>query len=510
VGVLLLAAVAARAADPSPTNTNSQDMLLTDSLGRTVKVPTNEVRQGFQPPTATGLKHQFANPSPGTRASDEILRRIEEAHAALAGIQFFPAVPPRLPSYLLGLDEYGNTLVAPGALIDFVPFEPPLQGGKYWLSEQGLRYSLEQTLSFVNMSDVIQGANTLGYYTLDFKGKWSVFDAPGPGTAGWISSQLEVRTGLGGPYASQSAKSNLGTVTDPTGIWSSVIGLRVPELAWQESFLDGEAVLVAGMINPENYFDKDAYADSGRGKFINSALINSMVLPLAAYNFGANLQWQPCDEWYAMLGGSVGNTDAGQVPWTDFRSHNWSLLGEFGYTPKDFLGLGPGIYRIQPFVAQVSGASQTTYNYGTNSTVTVSGSPTNGPTQGGLGFNLQQQLGPHSPFGWFGRFGFGWSQVSAGASAQAGTGFVMHAPLKNAGLVPRLSNDLLGVGLVWSQPATTTKTVYYHNEYVLEAFYTLQLSPTVKLQPDFQYVWNPAFNPANHAMVAQLQLVFTW
>ena len=53
-----------------------------------------------------------------------------------------------------------------------------------------------------------------------------------------------------------------------------------------------------------------------------------------------------------------------------------------------------------------------------------------GPTQGGLCFNLQQHLGPHSPFAWFGGFGFGGSQVTADASAQAGAGFVMQAPLK--------------------------------------------------------------------------------
>ena len=98
--------------------------------------------------------------------------------------------------------------------------------------------------------------------------------------------------------------------------------------------------------------------------------------------------------------------------------------------------------------------------------------------QGGIGFNLQQQLGPHSPFGWFGRFGFGGSQVSGGAKAQVGTGFVMNAPLKYAGWVPQLTNDLLGVGFVWSQPSATTKTVYHDNEYVFETFYTLQLSPT--------------------------------
>jgi len=86
----------------------------------------------------------------------------------------------------------------------------------------------------------------------------------------------------------------------------------------------------------------------------------------------------------------------------------------------------------------------------------------------------------------------------------------MQAPLKHAGLVPRLSNDLLGLGLVWSQPSATTKTIYHHNEYALEAFYALQLTPLMKLQPDVQYVWNPAFNSANHVLVAQLQLVFSW
>jgi hypothetical protein len=70
---------------------------------------------------------------------------------------------------------------------------------------------------------------------------------------------------------------------------------------------------------------------------------------------------------------------------------------------------------------------------------------------------------------------------------------------------------LLGVGLVWSQPASTSKTVYHENEYVLEAFYTLQLSPTIRLQPDLQVVWNPAFNrDAGPAVVSQVQLVLAW
>ena len=111
----------------------------------------------------------------------------------------------------------------------------------------------------------------------------------------------------------------------------------------------------------------------------------------------------------------------------------------------------------------------------------------------------------------FGRFGFGGSQVTGGASAQVATGFVMQAPLKHAGLVPQLSNDLMGVGFVWSQPSATTQTVYHENEYVFETFYALQLTPTTKLQPDLQVVWNPAFNPdSGPVVVVQIQLDLAW
>ena len=130
---------------------------------------------------------------------------------------------------------------------------------------------------------------------------------------------MRTRTVLISNSSTQSAKSNLGTVTDPTGIWSAVNGFRVPELAWQQSARHGEIVVVAGMVSQRNYIDGNAYADSGRSKFINSALIHSQVLPLAQYNFGLNLQWQPVDEWYAMVGGSMGGNPAGNAPWTDYQ-----------------------------------------------------------------------------------------------------------------------------------------------------------------------------------------------
>jgi len=484
VAAAAVLALTVSAAEPGASNAPPGEALLLDRLNRVVKVPTNELPAGFIPPPAVGLERQIPEPIQGASQPAEIQQRDREA---VVGFRFLPPVPPPLSPYLASQNQFGNTAVRPGPLFPIYPLEPYVQGPKYWLSEYGLDYSLQQTLTFVNMTGIKQGDNTLGFYTLELKAAWAVYDSPASGTAGWIRTQLDDKAGIGYAGQHQDAGRNLGTVTDPTGIWSNVNGIRVPELAWGQSFLDGELVALAGVVNQGNYIDQNAYAQSGRGQFLNSALIESHVLPLPQYNFGLNLQWQPLREWYAMAGASAGNSRAGYEPWTEFNFNTWSLLWELGYAPNDVFGLGPGIYRVDPFLSQVEGSSG-----------------------GGLSFNLQQQLGQRSPFGWFGRFGFGGEEVSNGAAAQIGTGFVMQGPFKYL-ILERTSNDLLGVGFVWSQPSATSKTVYHQNEYIAEVFHAIQFTPTLRLQPDFQFVTNPAFNrDHDHAMVFQLQLVLAW
>jgi porin len=87
----------------------------------------------------------------------------------------------------------------------------------------------------------------------------------------------------------------------------------------------------------------------------------------------------------------------------------------------------------------------------------------------------------------------------------------MRGPLEYVGLLPSRKNDVAGVGFVWSQPSWSSSAPAWHNEYVLEAGYALQLMPVARLQPDLQWVWNPAYNPtATHALVFQLQLNVAW
>lgn len=486
---LTLAGEPATAAD-SPDSGGSDHaptMLQTDSMGRLTAAPTNQIPGRLLPSRQGGLQRQIPRSNKGTRQPEGIRERLNETRTDRTNTVFFPSVQPHLPPYLATINEYGNTAAQPGPVFQPAPFEAEIQGAKYWLSDGGFRYFMNHDFTGVGMSNVRQGNRALAYYSLELEAKWAVFESPGS-MAGWISAEVAAKSGLGTAGADQSARLNLGTLTQPSGNWSSINGMRLPEMAWMQSLRDGEWVLVAGMVDQSNYLDANGYANTPSGQFLNSALINSQVLPLNAYNWGAVVQWQPHKDWYVMLGGSAGNGGPRQSPWEDFDWNTWSILGELGYAPEDFLGWGPGVYRVQPFVSQ-----------------------SNGPAQAGVGFNIQQQLGADSPFGWFGRFGFGGNQNSGGFRTQIGTGFVTHAPLFFAGLMPERTDDLAGLGFVWSRPSDQFQTIQHENEFVLETFYALQVTPMLKFQPDVQVVWNPAFNPdPGPAAVVQLQVVMTW
>jgi len=333
------------------------------------------------------------------------------------------------------------------------------------------------------------GANTLQYYCSTFVGKWAISEVPDAGRAAWLSTELNTQIGLSAASRTQSPQGNLGTIANPQATVFGPNGFWVSELAWQESLADGKVVFLAGLVDQSNYLDANTYANNSQGQLLNSAFVNSVVIPFPYNNIGLNLQWQPSDKWYAMLGTGANNQLPGNSPFADLSFDNWSYLLEFGLTPANVLGLGPGIYRLQPFLATV-----------------------NRHAQPGIGLNLEQQLGTNSPFAWFGRFGVGGSRIAVdGAESQVASGLAMQAPLKHIGLCPKLSNDYLAAGFVWSKPSAAMKPAAHNNEYGLETTYVLQLTPAASLQPDFQVIWDPADNPnAARNYVFQLQLNITW
>jgi carbohydrate-selective porin OprB len=341
----------------------------------------------------------------------------------------------------------------------------------------------------VSMTDVAAGSSALQYYTAAFVGKWAITEVTNAGRAGWLSTEANVQLGLSPASRSQTPQGNLGTIINPSGTVFGPNGAWLSELAWQQSLVDGKVVMVAGLVDQANYLDANNYANNSHGQFLNMALVNSTVLPIPYNNMGFNLQWQPGEWWYVIFGSGANNQLPGDSPFSELSFKNWSYLLEFGLTPTNVFGLGSGNYRLQPFVATVDGV-----------------------TQAGIGLNVDQQLGQNSPFGWFGRFGIGGPAVTLdGAAVQIASGFAMEAPLKHLGLVPKLSNDYLGAGFIWSQPSNAMQPAAHSNEYGFETTYVLQLTPMATIQPDLQVIWNPADNAnANHNIIFQLQLNLTW
>lgn len=473
----------------SPTNSTTDHLLLTDKFGGTVRTSTNDVHPALHPPASVGLRQQIPMAPKGAPQSEAVRQRILESKLGQETLQWFPVTPPVLAPYLGNLDEFGNTAIQPGSVFATDPISQGVQAGKYWLGQQGVRYTFYQSLTMLSMTDVASGASALQYYTATYVGKWAVFEEPKGGPAGWISTEFNAQAGLSLASRSQLPQENLGTIVNPNATIFGPNGVWVSELAWQQSLADGKFVFLVGLLDQSNYIDANNYANNSQGQFLNSAFVNSLVLPFAFNNLGVNIQWQPSDAWYVLFGMGANNQGPGQPPFQGLGLDNRSYLIEFGLTPKDVFGLGPGNYRLQPFVATVGGRSQA-----------------------GVGLNLGQQLGKNSPFAWFGRFGIGGSQVTlGGAKAQVATGFAVQAPLKEAGLFPKLSNDYLGAGFVWSQPSAMLQPAAHENEYGFETTYVLQLTPTISIQPDLQLIWNPANNPeAVRNVIVQLQMNLTW
>jgi porin len=464
-------------------------LLLPDRFGGVVPTSTNEVTPSLHPPASVGLGGQIPATTKGAPMPEEVRQRIVDSKAGQEAVSWFPATPSVLMPYLGNLDEFGNTAFQPGALL---PRDPPgelVQGAKYWLSGLGLRYNLYQSFTWLSLTDVAAGETTLGYYTATYVGKWAVLESVAGGTGGGLSTEANVQLGLTPASRTELPQANLGTVVNPNGTLFGPNGIWLSELAWQQSLAGGRVVLLAGMVDQSNYVDANSYANNSQGQLLNSAFVNSDVLPFPFNNLGLNLQYQPSAHSYVMLGMGANNQTPGQSPFGHLGFANWSYLLELGFTATNVLGLGPGNYRVQPFLATVDGH-----------------------TQAGLGFNVGQKLGADSPFAWFGRFGFGGTEVTLdGASAQVATGLAVQAPLKRAGLLPRLSNDYLGLGVVWSRPSAAMQPTAHANEYGLEATYVLQLTPLASIQPDLQVIWNPADNPdTTHNLVFQLQVNLTW
>lgn len=394
---------------------------------------------------------------------------------------------PRLAPYLASLNLLPADVNVAGALIANDPISSANASVKQTLLEYGFSYMLFQSFGMSVTPSRVRDPAVGGLWAGQGFGFLEVFDhSREGGSAGWISTEINWVTGLGGSVEYEDPSARIGTVSQPQGLLVGD-GFWIAELAWQQSFFDGSLVATVGMIDQQNYFDVNTFANNQFTQLMANPFVNSQVVAAPPQGLGINLAWQPAAWFYAIYGSFTTASTPGSAPFANLSTSNWANQLELGLITDDFLGLGRNVLRIQPFVATVDDV-----------------------TSGGIGFNLEQGLGgPDGQLGWFGRFGVCNPDVAInGFATEIATGLAWESASDPQRLVVSEA-DRWALGFFWGRPAETG--AYLPDEYGVELMYSIQVTPTLSLRPDVQLIWTVGdAATAEPATVFQLQATLVW
>lgn len=432
-------------------------------------------------------------PPPGTDPDRAVRQEGPESEQAgpfadQPGFRLFPSEQPKLMPYLASTTLYGNQCLQEGAWITGDPLSLAAQAVKTELSKYGINYAIWQSMSFSTMSGVLPGKdNNLGYYSFNSYLTWNIFQTDElSGSSGWLTIGASAGTGLGTDASEQNVVANIGVSGYPVGTEYGQQAFLY-QCAWQQSFLDGQLVATVGFMDPEVYMDLNTYSNNQYNQLMNYEFINPSTIPWSFNALGAVIQWQPVEWFYAMFGSLANNTASGRSPFQGLSSDDWSNTFELGLIADEMLGMGRAVYRVLPYWGSFGGE------------------PGSGVT-----LNLEQQLWKGGPAGVFVRTGYtggGIARVQNGR-ANFSAGLVFDGPSESALL--RTEQAYFAAGFYWLR-AADPGTAGNEDEYGAEFTYVFQLTETMTLQPDLQFVWDAVNNPANDFnTVFTLQVNYVW
>lgn len=294
----------------------------------------------------------------------------------------------------------------------------------------------------------------------------------------WLRVELSGSWGLDGRSADTNQQFTDG-IGECSWVHADIYGphdLVLPEVSLMHYFNGKRACIIAGMVNMTNYFDAVGPANDSFSSFTNNAFVNSTVLGLPDANLGAIAQYELDTDSYAMIGFSRETTSYGYNPFRGGSSY--MVVGEYGRTILD----GDATLRINPFFRQVEEGDKNRKNAGLAASIeyAVCDEVT---VFARTGFGAKQDLGAAFDF-------------SCGAQIQG---------------IPGREDDYLGVAFgVFKGSNTVDEPTNNNREYVLEAYYSMQINDYCKLMPHVQYIKNPAYSAESDAVVAGVQAVFSF
>jgi hypothetical protein len=224
-------------------------------------------------------------------------------------------------------------------------------------------------------------------------------------------------------------------------------------------------LVAAGKVDLSYHFDTNRVANDSYNQFLAFSLVNNLSIPFPSYGSFGGWARVNIGDGYVMLGAADSAMFAPVTPWKTLDENSWYQIAEVG-VPIDSDAFGKGTIRLTPWHNHLFGEDGW-----------------------GLGLNVDQELGSKDVIGFL-RAGHGDEDVTPVK------GFLSGGVAVN-GLFDR-PHDTLGVGASWSDPARGNGT---RSETLIESYYSIQLSPSVKLIPDVQVALHPAQKRANDSVV---------
>jgi hypothetical protein len=326
------------------------------------------------------------------------------------------------------------------------------------LDEVGLKVGIAYTVVYQTATGGDHAAGGDG----DFFGDWRLLGGKDDPNRGSLYFASEFRHDIGTDIAPAALDTEIGSLWGTTNGFSEQ-PLVLKELYWQQNISNDKLIIRVGKLDPENYYNSN-YWQSDSKFFMNQAFSSFPVRAFPGQGLGWNATAKLNELWYL----SGGFQDAQGVKSTAgfdtfFGDFNLFSAIEAGYTPT-ITGLGKGTYR---FTGWYRDAGETDGK----------------PHDAGFDFSADQHWGEH----WipFFRYGVGQGNIN-GITQMVSTGAGWQGKLLT-------DSDVIGLGAAWGRPED-------HNlddQFAVETFYRLQVSPDNQLTVGYQVIVSPSFAPGD-------------
>jgi Carbohydrate-selective porin, OprB family len=231
-------------------------------------------------------------------------------------------------------------------------------------------------------------------------------------------------------------------------------------VGWRQPFANEKVELFVGQFLLRDIYDFGDYASDDTRNFISQIMSANPSATLPAPGLGAAVKFSFSDQW--SIGG--GFSDANAVPgdlldFDSFSKGDYAKMGYLNYRPK-IPGFGEGNYQLNVYSVDATD---------------------NAGSSHGVSLILEQDISDdYAAFIKYNRAGGRRADVKQSFAAA----FVLNG-------VHVWKDDLLGIGAGWGEPTDSE----LRTEYIIEAFWRMQVTPSVQIAPDIQIWFNPSRAP---------------